>query len=171
VTCDTIVDPEANIEQLTYRIVNATIKLFWICFDSFKDILIDYRAFWGAKEYDDLLKDAIFVQKYAEKVTEEWMDKLIKRLIRHGAFQREPDEYATRQAIIKIGVEYQSATDQQEPLYPTVHTLIEKGRSAEQKGDWIIERTIIIAPETDVNILKLLQMEVEIKYEDKSKYI
>lgn len=186
VDSETIVDLYLpNEDEIIYRVVNATIKLFWICFDSFKELMEEYRALWGAEEYDRLLDTAIFFQKHAlipykidEKLLVEnkrkGMDNFIKSLIGHGAFKREPNQYAsrqvdsiTKQAIIKIGVYHQLALDTQEPQYPDVHILIEKGKSAEHHRDFTIERLLMIADETVVgeviNILKLLQMAITIE--------
>jgi hypothetical protein len=91
------------------------------------------------------------------------MDNFIKELKRLGCFEeREPDQFVTRQAIIKIGVEYEYAAEEAEPKYPLVYLLIEKGTGAKKKHDWVLCAKIEIADETDLNMLKLLDMKYEV---------
>lgn len=164
VTCDTVIPRYISYteqRERIQRIINAVIKLFWIIFDSFKEITKDVKVIWGVNEYNDILKTAIFFQKYADEVQESAMDNLINRLIAHGALKRAPDEYVTRQSLIKIGVEFHYASMGAEPSYPRVHVLIEKGADKATLGEWTIEKHIIIADTTNINILKILNMEVE----------
>lgn len=161
VTCDTVIGVDVESGEVIKRVSNATIKLFWIVFDSFKCITDDKRDLWGAENYDKILKRAIFFQKYATTVFEEAMDNFFKGIIELGCLARMPDEYVTRQAIIKIGVEFHYAPEEAEPKYPAVNVLIEKGRSKETKGEWTIEKEIIIADKTDVDILRKLGIGVE----------
>ena len=164
VTCDTVISaemPEEQQKEMINRIINAVIKLFWIVFDSFKCVMDDRKTIWGQEEYDAILKRVIFFQKYATTVFEYAMDNLLKRLIDHGCLTRPPEEYVTRQAILKIGIEYHYALETSEPAYPMVHVLIEKGRDEESKGEWTIERNIQIADETDIDIMMILDMRVE----------
>ena len=164
VTCDTVVGAEETVA--VDRIVNATIKLFWIMFDVQKAL---YDLGWlkvsEKKEeteiYDFMVKRKIFFQKYAEEIYEEAMDNLLKVIIKLEGLARDPEEYVSCQAIIKIGVEYYPSPEEAEPKYPKVHVLIEKGTSAETKGQWTIERVLLIAPETEIDILKLLAMRYE----------
>ena len=164
VTCNTIIPAETTREQereIVDRIVNAVVKLFWILFDTWKDITKDKRALWGAKVYNDLVKRAVYFQKYAKKIYEEAMDNFLKKLMELGGLKRDPEEYVTTQAILKIGLEVHPASPEDEPKYPTVHVLIEKGRSAQTKGEWLIEKQLTIAPKTDINILLILEMRAE----------
>ena len=160
VTCDTVISrgERAPVD----RLINATIKLFWIMFDIQK-ALYDLR--WLKEEdkeaYDALVKRKEFFQKYATEIYEYAMDNLLKRIIELNAFIRDPDEYVTTQAVIKIGVEYLPAPKEAEPKYPRVHILIEKGKDRGTKGEWTIERMLLIADETDVDIMKILEMRYE----------
>lgn len=158
VTCDTVIglkEPEH-----TDRVMNATIKLFWIMFDIQKALrdLEDVKD-KDPKLYDRIVKRKEFFQKYAEEIFEYAMDNLLKVIIELGGLARSPDEYVTRQAIIKIGVEYFPAPEEAEPKYPKVHVIIEKGTSKETKGEWVIEKDLLIADETEIDMLKILDME------------
>ncbi|GAI76055.1 unnamed protein product, partial [marine sediment metagenome] len=82
----------------------------------------------------------MFFQKYATEIYEYAMDNLLKAIIKLEGIARDSEEYVTCQAIIKIGVEYYPAPEEAEPKYPKVNVLIEKGTSAEKKGDWVIEK-------------------------------
>lgn len=164
VTCDTVISaeiPEEKQREMINRIINAVIKLFWIVFDAFKCVMDDRKTIWGQTEYDAILKRVIYFQKYATTVFEYAMDNLLKRLIDHGCLTRPPEEYVTRQAILKIGVEYHFAPEKAVPEYPMVHVLIEKGRSKETLGEWVVEKKVEIAEETDVDIMIILDMKVE----------
>jgi len=164
VTCQTIIPIDTSREQQTEivnRIINAVIKLFWILFDTWKDVTKDKRDLWGAKAYDTILRRGIYFQKHAKTIYEEAMDNFLKALIKLGCLSRDPEEYVTTQAIIKIGLEVHPASPEDEPKYPTVNVLIEKGRSEETKGEWIIKKQLIIAPKTDVNIMEILEMRTE----------
>ena len=164
VTCDTVVGAEETVA--VDRVVNATIKLFWIMFDVQKAL---YDLSWlkesekkEEKEiYDFIVKRKIFFQKYAEEIYEEAMDNLLSVIIELGGLERSGEEYITCQAIIKIGMEYFPAPEEAEPKYPYVHVLIEKGTSAETKGQWIIEKDLQIAPETEIYIMRILAMRYE----------
>jgi len=163
VTCDTVIglDEPAAVD----RIMNAAIKLFWIMFDvqkALKDIEWLKDSSREAKEiYDFIVKRKIYFQKYAKEIYEEAMDNLLKVIIEFDGIARDSEEYVTCQAIIKIGAEYYPAPEEAEPKYPKVNVLIEKGTSAEKKGDWVIEKVLLIAPETEVDMLKILNMRYE----------
>ncbi|MBA7554343.1 hypothetical protein ES705_46957 [subsurface metagenome] len=115
-----------------------------------------------AKEiYDFVVKRKIYFQKHATEIYEAAMDNLLKIIIELDGIARDSEEYVTCQAIIKIGVEYYPAPEEAKPRYPDVHVLIEKGTSAEKKGDWIIEKVLQIALETEIDMLKILNMRYE----------
>ena len=164
VTCDTVVGAEET--AAVDRIVNATIKLFWIMFDVQKAL---YDLSWlkesekkEEKEiYDFIVKRKMFFQKYAEEIYEYAMDNLLSVIIKLGGLERSREEYVTCQAIIKIGIEYYPAPEEAEPKYPKVHILIEKGTSVETKGEWTIERVLLIADETEIDIMRILGMRYE----------
>ena len=164
VTCDTVVSVEEAVA--VDRIVNATIKLFWIMFDIQKALydlswLKDSEKKEEKEIYDFIVKRKEFFQKYAEEIYEEAMDNLLKVIIKLEGLARDLEEYVTCKAIIKIGIEYYPAPEEAEPKYPHVHVLIEKGTSVETKGQWTIERLLLIAPETEINMLKILDMRYE----------
>lgn len=164
VTCQTLMSTGARIEVIkrrAHRIVNAAIKLFFMLFDAFKCLKKTNRAFWGEDIYDPLIKGAIWIQKYAEIVEEQFMDNTLLAFKELDCFDRPIDEFSTRKAIIKIGLEYHYATKEMAPEYPTIFALIEKGTSAEATGDWIVERKIQLSHKTDVSILQLLDIGVE----------
>jgi len=164
VTCDTVIPaemPEETKSELVERIANAVIKLFWIIFDALKDVTKDKQELWGKEAYDKVLKRVIFFQKYAKEISETAMDNLLKMIRELGGLLRSPEEYVTQQAIIKIGVEYHYAFKEAEPKYPIIGILIEKGTSPATKGDWVIEKRIIMADKTDVNILEILEIRLE----------
>ena len=163
VTCQTIISADTPREQETEivdRIVNAVIKLFWVLFDIQK-ALYDLEHLKGTSEYDYMVKRKMQFQKYFKKIYEEAIDNLLKMIKNKGGLKRDPEEYVTTQAIIKIGLEVHPASPEDEPKYPTVNVLIEKGRSEETKGEWIIEKQLIIAPKTDINIMEILEMRTE----------
>ena len=165
VTCDTVIKAEEI--AATDRIMNAVIKLFWILFDiqkALKDLewLKESPKREEKEIYDFIVKRKEFFQKYATEIYEEAMDNLLKVIIKLEGIARDPEEYVTCQAIIKIGVEYYPAPEDAEPKYPKVHVLIEKGTSAEAKGDWVIERTLLMAAETEVDMLTILDMRYKV---------
>ena len=164
VTCDTVIGAEEP--AAVDRIVNAVIKMFWIMFDVQKALydlswLKDSKKKEETEIYDFIVKRKEFFQKYAEEIYEYAMDNLLKVIIKLEGLTRDREEYVTCQAIIKIGVEYYPAPKEAEPKYPHVHVLIEKGTSAETKGQWTIERMLLIAPETEVDMLRILDMRYE----------
>lgn len=160
VTCDTVI-PRTE-EVASDRIINAVIKLFWIMFDIQKALLdIEWLKDKDPKTYDKIVKRKEFFQKYATEIFEYAMDNLLRAIIKLGGIERSKDEYVTKQAIIKIGVEYFPAPDEAEPKYPKVHVLIEKGTSAETKGEWTIEKDLLIADKTTIDMLKILDMVYE----------
>lgn len=164
VTCETVIAadlPLATQNEIIRRVMNATIKLFWIVFDAGKCVTKVKRDLWGAEVYDTLLKRMLFFQKYAELIYEVAMDNFIEALIKLKCFEeRDVDEFVTRQAILKIGVEFQYALVTSEPKYPFVDVLIEKGKSASTKGEWVIEKGIEVAPKTEIDIMEILDMKV-----------
>jgi len=155
VTCETILPEFTDEAQKNYyirRIVNATIKYFWVVFDSFKDLRIAKGIAEGSPQ-ESALKWAIWLQKYANPIEEENVDAFLELMRKLGAFQRPLDEYVTHEAIITIGVEYESTTETR-PAYPNVHIIIEKTRVRR----YHLERTLIIADKTDIDILKILDI-------------
>jgi hypothetical protein len=185
VTAESLVDvavPYAMRRAMVLRIVNASLKLFWILFDSDKAIAKDKRAAWGDELYDRLDKVRSLYKYYVALpvepedigrmreildrhpyiALEEVMDRFIKALIRLGCFEeRSPDEFVTRQAILKIGVEYHYAMELEEPRYPLAYLLIEKGISPEAKDEWVLLAKLQLADRTDLDMLDLLGMETE----------
>lgn len=185
VTCETVI-PEEETPAIK-RIVNATIKLFWTLFDVQKalyDLSAEQREFRGLKpipkaDYDEIVRRKEFIQKHATidvdvkkwiealeahplEVRETYMDRLLRVIIGHGGLEREPDEYVTVEALIKIGVEEpKPAPPTAEPKYPMVYMLVEKGKSAETKGEYTLGAKLLVAPETDVDILEKLKMKYE----------
>jgi hypothetical protein len=158
VTCDTVWDARIPVEEENNRIrriINAAIKIFWVCFDVWKDLIDDMRELWGAEVYDPLFKKAEAIQKGIRYMDEEWLDEYYKALIKLGCLTKPVEQYVTQEAIIKIGLEVFPATREAKPRYPEVNVTIEK-------ESWVIERKIIIADKTDIDILELLDMEVEV---------
>lgn len=165
VTCDTVIPaamPREIQTEVVNRIVNAVVKLFWIMFDVQKALYdMEIMGLKGTEPYNFIVKRKQFFQKYATEIFEASMDNLLKAIIEMKALQRSRDEYVTKQAILKIGVEYMIAPKGAEPLYPIVDVLIEKGKNAETKGEWVIKRKIQIAPTIDLDMMKLLEMKTE----------
>ena len=163
VTCETVMSTGARLEVIrerSRRIANAVIKLFWILFDAFKCIKKEKKQLWGAKEFDDIISWAMWFQKYADVIEETNMDNFFKAILEKECLKRNPEDYATYEAIIKIGIEYHYATKEMAPEYPTVHALIEKGKV---KGvyDWTPECNLIIAHKTDIDLPKILGIGIE----------
>lgn len=161
VTCDTTMPPELSELELNDRIrrvINGTLKLFFIVFDGNKIVKT------SKKEHDPdwLVKTLFYLQKYADPIYE-WrplnekeqrggMDNFLKMMIDRITV-RDPDEFVTKESLIAIGVEYESSVELQ-PEYPRVHAVIEKTRT----GRWHVERDIILASATDVWLDKMLGM-------------
>jgi len=172
VTADFISTPltREEEEEIIRRVMNAAIKYFWILFDSynstaagFKDWGKEGRLFPGSKsEHDTLCRWAVRLQKYLKEIDEEEMDRFLKAVIGFGGLARHPDEYVTREAIEKIGVSVELATEEMEPKYPRVRLTIEKKKPV--SAYW--ERIISLADKTEINILKILDMEYERKEEE-----
>jgi len=166
ITASTI---HTKFEAVMYRIVNACLKLFWVVFDSFKDLqmkLVDKRKLIGSETFDKLLSKAIFMQKHATEIDETFIDSFIKDMIKHvgsfGTFRygsvaivREPEHYLTHETIIKIGVETLPPAIGVSK-YPKVDVEIEKVVPSVFEKKCLLN----IAPSTDVDIIKLLGMEV-----------
>lgn len=160
VTCDTVIGIEETAPL--HRLMNVTIKLFWIIFDIGKALKdLEWLKDKEPRLYDEIVRRKEFFQKYAEEIYEYAMDNMLLRIIKLGGLDRSPDEYVTVQALIKIGVEYLPAVPEAEPKYPKVRVLIEKGTSKETKGQWVIERLLLIADESKVNMLRRLGITYE----------
>jgi hypothetical protein len=185
VTAETVMAADLTVErrrEVSDRLMNAAMKLFWIIFDADKAVEQEKKLLWGQETYEMLRDRKNFFQKkvtvrikpediakydeilkaYPLSAREYAMDNFIKALKQLDCFEeREPDQFVTRQAIIKIGVEYEYAAEEAEPKYPLVYLLIEKGTGAEKKHDWVLCAKIEIADETDINMMKLLDMKYE----------
>jgi len=162
VTCNSIMTsdlPEAEIDERIRRIVNGTLKLFFIIFDGNKIV----RTAKGEHDEDWLVRTLMYLQKYANPVYEGkeprrgeeqvgGMDGFLEMLM-DRIEARDPDEFVTKEALIAIGIEYESSAEF-EPEYPRVHVEIEKTR----KRHYHDERDIILAPSTDVWIDRILGM-------------
>lgn len=150
VTTDTITPEGAtqeDLDEMTTRILNAVLKFFWIHFDAFKDV---------HKGEDRLLRWTVRLTKYLTRIEEEEMDRYLKAMIEAGKLSRPPDEYVTRMALIKIGIEYE-VTAEKEPKYPLVHVLVEKT----EPRTYTLDKEIIIAAKTDVDMVKILEIMIE----------
>jgi hypothetical protein len=184
VTAETVMAADLTVErrrEVSDRLMNAAIKLFWIIFDANKCITKDKRQLWGEEVYSRLRDFKNFIQYQAVKsispediprmheilkahppvAMESAMDNFIRALRHLGCFERVLDEFVTRQAIIKIGVEYQYAAEEEEPKYPLTYLLVEKGRSRETKGEWIFTAKLQVADITDLNMMEILDMKYE----------
>jgi len=185
VTAETVTSPNLTVEQrseIVSRTLNVVIKFFWIIFDANKAITKDKKQIWGEEVYTRLKNFKNFIQYQVVKsispedipkiyeilrahpltTLESAMDNFIKALKQLGCFEeRELDEFVTRQAIIKIGVEYQYAKETDEPKYPLVYLLVEKGRDKETKGEWIFTAKLTVADKTDLDMMELLDMKYE----------
>ena len=129
------------------RIVNAVLKLFFIHFD-------------GTKMAFDTGKHELIVEHMKRiwrsyEVTEEYMDRWLKACFRLIPYKRPLDQYVTREAIIKIGASRTPAIEEEEVKYPRVKCTIEVPRR-----ELAIEKIVIVAPETDVDIIEWLGMRV-----------
>ena len=150
VTCDTIlpsgIAPRSALEEeYIKRIVNCVLKLFWIHFDAYKVVM---------KGMDRLQKWVSYIINYGREL-EEWnLDEFLEAVMDMIA-TRDLEEYVTKEAIITIGVEYESESDARF-MYPKVHALIEKKKT----GTWTIEKTLILADETEIWMDQILDIMV-----------
>jgi hypothetical protein len=182
VTAETVIEADLTVEQrhkISNRLMNATIKLFWIIFDANKAITKDKKQIWGEEVYsrlrdfknfihyqvvksiipEDIPKIYEILKAHPPIALESAMDNFIYALKQLGCFEeRGLDEFVTRQAIIKIGVEYQYAKETDEPKYPLAYLLVEKGGSRETKGEWIFTAKLQISEATDLDMMGLLNM-------------
>jgi hypothetical protein len=183
VTCETIID--ADKKYLVRNIANAVVKYFWVMFDyqkALKDLKhLKTGSALQRETYSRLVSRMAFIQRVATirirspenwidevrklpyEVREDYIDKTLKTIRDAGGFRRNPDEYVTRNALLKIGVEYFIAGDEDEPKYPLVYMLIEKGRDAASKDDWILAAKLRVADSTDIDIFEWLDMELIIE--------
>lgn len=166
VTCDTVITPdlpEARQDEIIRRVINGVLKFFFIVFDGGKIV------FTGKKRADRdpewLIKTLAYLQFFANPIYEGGeidrkeqkggMDGFLKMLMDRVEARDDFDEYVTRESILTIGIEYES-TASMDYEYPSVHAEIEKVRV----GHYHIERTLILAPVTDVWMDKILDMMV-----------
>jgi len=148
VTCSTIIEVSRKIE--VERVVNATLKMFWIHFDAFKALAdISHKP-----EYKRIKGRIIEIQKEMKEIGEEDLDALLKEIIELKGFERPPEQYLTKKAILKIGVEEYPAAGTEAPKYPYVLVEIEKSRERYYK----VEKTLIIAMKTDIDMIKKLEV-------------
>ena len=170
VTCDTVVKPDliaSERQEIVRRVVNAVLKLFFIVFDGLKVVKTAEKE----KDPDWLIRLLIYLQKYADPIYErgprEGMDGFLDMMMERIR-ARPPDEYVTREsqidvmvkpkkfateeAIITIGIEYEAADLGYE--YPYVHVDIEKVRVRH----YHIERTLVVAPATSIWMDEILGM-------------
>jgi len=153
VTVETLIDrvtPADTRESMIDRIANAAIKLFFIHFDGTKvtvkgePLRARLPGFW-----------------MRTTITEEQMDGFLAELIRADRFDRPPDEYLTRQSIIKIGVEYELARKEEGYEYPNCEIIIEIAKQKGQPLKAVIRKILVIAKETVINILEILEIVLE----------
>lgn len=168
VTAITNVEHESEYEAIE-RIINACLKLFWVVFDSYKDLKKDYKNIWGTEQYNKLLRMSMAISKKATVIEESNLDYFIKSMILTGSFKCKGDigcpeyitrssldYYVTREKIIKIGSE-RLVQEKQALNYPEVYIRIEvKGRGI------IKECKLIIAETTEIDMRYLLGMDVMI---------
>jgi hypothetical protein len=151
VTLETILKtmPIEERRTLESRVVNAALKFFWIHFDGFKDV---HR---GEPLFPWLLR----LVKHPDRIEEEEMDRFLLKCVDAGKLQRNPDEYVTTQATIKIGVEYYPTSE--DVTYPEVRITVEKKEPEKKKKVlYRLDKTIIMAKESKFDITKKLGMEV-----------
>jgi len=157
VTCDTVRKVTERRAEDETRVINAVIKMFWIMFDVQKAL---YDLTWlrdeNKEQYDAIVKRKEYFQKYTPEIWEEAMDNFLNAIDQLKGFERDPDEYITKEAILKIGVEYFETTEAAEPKYPRVHVFIEKTK----ERAYTIEKDLLMAAESKFDILKKLRMEV-----------
>lgn len=167
VTCDSVMSPdvpESERRERIRRIVNGVLKMFFIIFDGNKLVrTADKRD----RERDPswLVRTLMYLQRHADPLYEGdepgreeqkggmdgFLDILMDRILARPA-----DDYLTRESVITIGVEYE-ATASMEHEYPEVHVVIEKVRIRR----WHVERTLILAPSTNVWLDRILNMVIE----------
>jgi len=160
VTCDSVVPPDLSekvLEERVRRIVNGVLKLFFIVFDGNKLIrTADKRD--RERDPDWLVKTLMYLQRYADPINESdergGMDGFIDMLI-DRIYERNLNEFTTRESVITIGIEYESTADATYE-YPYVHAVIEKVKLRR----WHQERVIVLAPSTVIRMDEILDMVV-----------
>jgi len=169
VTCDTTTQAGIEDEEILRRVVNAVLKVFFIVFDADKVVKTAEKE----KDPDWLIKYKVYLQKHADPIHEvEYrtvfiggrrervrrgmdgfleilMDRILDAIAINGV-----EYFVTREAFISIGVEYGEANHDYE--YPTAHVIIEKTRPSR----YAIERTLVIAPSTDIWIDDILDIAI-----------
>lgn len=156
VHADTTIQVVADEEEIARRVVNAVLKLFFIIFDGWKVV---YTA---EKERDPqwLINLLVYLQSpdfdpAFERGPKEGMDGFLsivmERILSKIAIEG-LDYFLTRESFLAIGIEY--GTPDLVVEYPSVRVIVEKTR----KGRWKFERTLIVAPTTDVWLDDILDM-------------
>lgn len=161
VTCDSVILPELSEDEqraIIRRIVNGVLKLFFIIFDGNKVVSTAKER----KDPDWMIRTLMYLQRYADPVYEGrpldvdeqrgGMDGFLD-IVDERIKLRPVDEFLTRESVITIGIEYESATDMIYG-YPYVHVVIEKVRVRK----WHQKRTLILAPTTNVWMDRTLNM-------------
>jgi len=166
VTCNTVVMSdlsEDKLKEITHRVINGVLKLFFIVFDGWKIVITGKKR--ADRDPEWLIKTLSYLQFFADPIYEGGeidrkeqkggMDGFLNMLMDRITARDDFDEYVTRESIIAIGIEYES-TASMDYEYPRVHVDIEKVRV----GHYHVERTLILAPTTNVWMDKLLDMVV-----------
>lgn len=156
VTVTTIIEKEKDEDEYVERIVNASLKYFWITFDANKDITKDHRELWGIEIYNSM-KSELEMLRRSRTLKEEQIDSFLDKLIQLGGLSRPPDQYVTKEAIQKIGIEPSVPVDESmEPKYPEINVFIEKKKI----GYYKTEVNIIISEKTEIDLLERLEIEL-----------
>lgn len=158
ITCDSVVSPDLSekmLEEHVRRIVNGVLKLFFIIFDGNKLVrTADKRD--RERDPDWLVRTLMYLQRYADPINEiderGGMDGFIDMMM-DRIYERNLNEFTTRESVITIGIEYESTADTTYE-YPYVHAVIEKVRVRK----WHQERVIVLAPSTVIRMDEILNM-------------
>jgi hypothetical protein len=110
---------QARESDITRRIVNAGVKVFWFAFDRSKDF-----------HKDDPNRDTLDYFWEGNELAEVDMDWLFKEIIKVGGLKLAKDEYFVYQAVIKVGVQVTHEVETRS-AYPVVTMRMYKAKPDE----------------------------------------